>query len=280
MLYMPNAGQSAIQTITSVTNAELGISVTAGGSAHTKNATYTTLVASTSYTSYGITIGLGNVGTAVSTNTRTLVDIAVGAASSEQVIIPNLLAGQVGASNSASSQPCYYHFPIVIGSGERISATSQSVTASDTVHVQIFLHQHPVPGKWYGSRVTTYGADTAASTGTSHTHGSDVYATTTQLTASTTYPIKYLQVATDLLLDASGANKRGLVRVAAGSSTNYIVSDLPFRESTTLEYVDPTPANFILSHMMFNIPAGSYLGISAQMNGAGEARSWVIHGVD
>ncbi len=280
MLYVPSQGQSAIETNNVDTSTELGTTVTAGGSAHTKNTTYATLVAATAYTSYGITIGLGNVGTAASTNTRTLVDIAIGAASSEVVIVPNLLAGQVGASNSASSQPCYYHFPIVIPAGVRLSATSQSVAASDTVDVQVFLHQYSVPGKWYGTRVTTYGADTADSTGTSHTHGDGSYATTTELTASTTYPIKYLQVSNDLLTDTTGANKRGLLRIAAGSSTNYVVSGLPFRESATLEFTDRTPANFILSHMMFNIPAGSYLGIGAMMNAAGEARGYAIHGVD
>ena len=280
MLYVPRAGQSSVETNAGAGNAELGTSVAAGGSPHTKNTTYTTLVATTSYASYGILVGVGNVGTTASTNTRTLVDIAIGAAASEQVIIPNLMAGQVGASNSASIGPQYYYFPIVIPAGVRISATSQSLAAADTVHVTVHLFQHQVPGKWYGSRVTAYGANTADSTGTSHTHGNGSYATTTQLTASSTNPIKALQVGMDLLTDTTGVTKRGVLRIAAASSTNYIVSGLPIQESTTLETVAFTPANFILSQMSFNFPAGTYLGVGADMGATGEARGFVLYGVD
>lgn len=280
MLYIPRQGLSIVQSNTTSTSAEFGVSVTAGGSAHTKNATYTELVTSTDYVSYGIMIGVGAVGDTASTNTRTLVDIAIGSAGNEIVIIPNLMAGQVGQSASASSQPCYYYFPIRIPSGVRLSATSQSVTASDTVNVQIRLFQHPVPGQWYGQRVTAYGANTANSTGTSHTHGNNSYATTTQLSAATEAPIKYLQVGIDLLTDTTGNNKRGLLRIAAMASTNYIVSDLPFRESTTLESIDYSICNFVLAQMAFDVPAASYLGVGATMNAAGEARGFVLYGVD
>lgn len=280
MLYVPRAGQSAVEDNVAQSGAEFGTSVAAGGVAHTKNATYTQLIASTAYTSYGICVAVGNVGTTATTNTRTLVDIAIGAASSEVVIIPNLLAGQAGASNSASSDPNFYYFPIVIPSGVRISATSQSLAISDTVHVQVRLFQHQVPGKWYGSRVTDYGTNTANSTGTSHTHGNGSYATTTQLTAASTNPIKALQIGIDLLTNTAGATKRGVARIAAGSSTNYIVDGLPFKESTTLEYMNFTMANFVLSQMTFNFPAGTYLGVGADMNAAGAARGYALYGVD
>lgn len=280
MLYIPNQGRAFLESNTTGTTAEFGVSVAAGSSAHTKNTAYTTLIAATAYPAYGIHIGVGNVGETASTNTRTLVDIAIGADGSETVIIPNLMAGQTGAAASASSQPCYYFFPIRLPAGVRLSATSQSLTGRDTVHVQARLLQHPIPGLWCGQRVTAYGADVSASTGTSHTHGNNAYATTTQLTAATTNPIKYLQVGIDLLTDTTGATKRGLLRIAGGGSSNYLVSDLPYRESTTLEYVDFSICNFLLSQMRFNLPAGSYLGVSATMNAAGEARGFVLYGVD
>jgi hypothetical protein len=95
MLYTPN--NSSLAHITSnigTTSAEYGTSVAAPGSTHTKNTTYTELIASTSYAAYGITVLLSNVGTTASTNARALVDIAIGAASSEVVIIPNLICGK------------------------------------------------------------------------------------------------------------------------------------------------------------------------------------------
>ena len=280
MLYIPRTGGAILESNTTDTTNEFGVSVAAGSSAHTKNTTYTELVAATAAAAYGIHVGVGAVGDTPSTNTRTLVDIALGAASSEIVIIPNLLAGQTGAAASASSQPCYYYFPLYIPAGSRISATSQSVNGSDTVNVQIRLLEHPLPGAWYGQRVTAYGAKVSNSTGTSHTHGNNAYATTTQITASTTYPIKFLQVGIDLFIDTAGATKRGLLRIAGGGSTNYIASDLPYRESTMLEYVDFSICNFLLSHLRFNLPAGSYLGVGASMNAAGGTRGFILYGVD
>jgi hypothetical protein len=264
-----------------VSNAEFGTSVTCGASAHTKTATPTQLIASTTYTAFGVFVGLGNVGTTASTNTRMLVDIMIGGSGSEQALIPNLMCGQAGASNSASSQPVYYYFPIIVPSGSRLSARAQSVTASDTVHIQVHLIQNQIPGRWYGTRVTDYGTSTADSRGTLHTaNGSgSTYATTTQLTASSTNPIKALQVGIDLGTSTAGNTGRGVLRLAAGSSTNYIVSNLPYRESTTLENIDPTFANMILANMPFSIPAGSYLGVGA-MQSTGSARGFAIYGVD
>lgn len=281
MLYVASHGQSGLENAyTGTSSAEYGATVTASAStAHTLGS-YAEVTASTPYDAWGVTVTISNIGTAASTNTRSLVNIAVGAASSEVVIIPNLICGQAGAWNSASIGPVIYHFPILVLAGSRIAANFQSLALSDTASVNVWLHQHRIPGKWYGQRVTAYGISTAASNGTSHTHGNNAYATTTQLTASTDNPIKYLQLGVDLQTQTAGATKRGLIRIAAGSSTNYIVSGLPFRESTTLETMDFAHANFILSHMQFNIPAASYLGIGAMMNATGAARSYALYGVD
>ena len=281
MLYTPAQGQSALEiTYTGTTSAELGATVTANAAtAHTVGG-WAEVDASTAYDAWGVTVGIAGLGTTASTNTRSLCNIAVGAASSEVTIIPNLICGQAGQWASASIGPVMYHFPIHIPAGTRLSANLQSLALSDTATVTIWLHQWPIPGKWYGQRVTAYGANTATSSGTNHTHGNNAYATTTQLTASTTNPIKYLQVGTDLLTDTTGNNKRGMFRIAAGTSTNYIVSGIPYRESTTLETTDFRHSNFLLSHMMFNIPAASYLGVGGMMNAAGEARGWAFYGVD
>lgn len=285
MLGIPNSGRggSTLEDNQGTTSAAYGTSVAAGGSAHTKNTTYTTLIATTTYASYGITIFLGNVGTVASTNERALVDIAIGAASSEVVIIPNLICGNAADLGAASGGGCAaYHFPIYIPSGVRLSATAQALIGSDTVHVATFLHQHRRwPGAWVGSRVTAYGANTGTSSGVAHTSGStNAYATATQITSSTTNPIRYMQIGNDLGTDTTGATLRGLVRIGLGATPNYIVSDLPWCESTTLENTFFWPANFILSQMSFNIPAASDIRLSAMVSGTGEARGWVVYGVD
>jgi hypothetical protein len=279
MLYEPRQGASTLQSNSGTTSAEFGATITASGSTHTKGS-WSQLIATTTYTSYGIVIGLANVGTVATTNSRMLVDIGIGANPNEIVLIPDLIAGQAGSSASASSNPVYYYFPIIIPAGVRLSARNQALIASDTVSVTAHLLQGAVPGKWYGSRVTAYGITSASSTGTSHSPGNSSYATTTQLTASTTNPIKAMQVGADLYDQTAGSTVRGLIRIAAMGSTNYIVSDLPYRESTTLESVDQAQTNLILSHMNFNIPAGQYLGIGAMRNVAAAARGFAIYGVD
>jgi hypothetical protein len=281
-LILPREGGSAgLESTALYSNATSDVTITASATPHAKGSP-TQLVGSTNYPVYGVIVGLGNVGTAATTNSRMLVDIMIGGAGAEQVLIPDLMCGQAGAMNSASSQPVYYYFPIRIAqTGVRLSARAQALIASDTVHVQLHMIQNAIPGRWYGSRVTAYGVSAATSSGVSHTPAGSgtAYATTTQITASTTNPVKAMQVGIDLATDTTGSNARGVLRIAAGSSTNYVVSDLPFRESTTLEFIDPSVVNFMLSQMTFNIPAASYLGVGAMMSTAA-ARGFAIYGVD
>jgi hypothetical protein len=279
MLFIPRYGGNTLTDDNiGTTGAEYGTSVAAHATtAHTKNATYTQLIASTAYQSFGIFVGF-NASATASTLRAFLVDIAIGGAGSETVIIPNLLAGQQAASNTTSLGGSFYYFPIIIPAGVRISATCQSDTAADTVYCAVSLVQHQVPGKWYGSRVTAYGANTANSTGVSMSPGNSTYATNVALSASTTNKIRYLQIGTDLYTNSTATTYRGLIRISTGS--NVLAQDLPYYESTTLESTMFTTANFILSHMNFNIPAGVALNISAMRPGTAASRGWAAYGVD
>ncbi len=278
MLYIARQGAATLQDNQGTTSAEHGTSVAAHAStAHTKNATYTQLIAATAYEAFGIFVGVHANATA-STRVSILVDIAIGGAGSETVIIPNLIAGNQAASATTSLMGSHYFFPIRIKAGSRISATCQAGVAADTVNVGVHLLQHQVPGAWYGTRVTAYGADTATSTGVSMSPGNNTYATDVNLSASTANPIKYLQIGTDLYTNTTGSTLRGLLRLTAGSSV--LAQDLPYAESTTLESTMFTPANFILSHMRLNIPAGVALKISAMRNAAAASRGWSAYGVD
>jgi hypothetical protein len=280
MLYIPHCGLATVEHNIATTSAELGTSVAAHATtAHTKNATYTTLIAATAYDAYGISVTVANTAVA-STRTSVLVDIAIGGAGSEQVIIPNLIAGNQAASATTSYGGSQYYFPIMIPKGVRVSATCQAFTAADTVHVAVHLFQHPIHGVWYGQRVTAYGADTATSSGTSMSPGSSTYATDVSVSASTTNPIQFLQVGTDLLTNSAGTTLRGLIRVSTGTTPDVLVDDLPYFESTTLESTYFTPANMLLSQMRFDIPAGTNLKISAMRNGTAASRGWALYGVD
>lgn len=257
-----------------------GTTVTASASTHTKG-NYAQLISSTARDSYGITVLVNNVGTA-SVNSRMLVDIAIGAAASEVVLIPNLLAGNAAPWANVMGGGVLYHFPVFIPSGTRISARCQALISADTCAVYCWLHSYPTTaGGWVGQRVTAYGPNTSTSSGVAHTPGSSsAYATATQITASTTNPIRYMQVGIDTGTDTTAVNMRGMFRVGLGATPNYIVSSIPFAESTTVESMDNRMSNFFLSHLSFNVPAASDLRLSAMVSGTGESRGWAIYGVD
>jgi len=71
-----------------------------------------------------------------------------------------------------------------------------------------------------------------------------------------------------------------LLRIGIGATPTYIVNDLPYTESTTLETVNFSHANMLLSRMLFAIPAGTRLALSAMRNTTAAARNFALYGVD
>jgi hypothetical protein len=65
-----------------------------------------------------------------------LVDIAVGAAASEQVILPNILVS-VGSGSALPNDLVY--LPMAVKAGQRIAARCQSATASAAMTVGVYL---------------------------------------------------------------------------------------------------------------------------------------------
>lgn len=288
MLMRIPGGPSAIQThVTNTTDetATMAITVTASGTANAVGS-YTELIATTSYESVGVMVQLAGLSTTASANQRCLVNISVGSAGNEVVLIPNLTCGNTAAIGAVAGGVggAMYYFPIYVPSGVRIAANAQASTGTDTVNVAVRMFQQPIgPTSWVGSRVTAYGADTANSRGTSHTPdvSANGYKAATQLTASTTYPIRYMQLGYDLLSATTGSTSNYLARIGYGATPTYLVSELPIQESTTIESTGFVSANFILSQMRFNLAAEQSLHISAMRTASSPAaRGWIVYGVD
>jgi hypothetical protein len=281
MLGIPHRDLNILESNTGTTSADPGVTVTAGGTIHTKGG-WAQIIASSTQNAYGITCLISSIATTASTNFRTLVDIGIGAATEEIVLIPNLLAGGAAAQNAASNTgAAVYFFPIFIPKNSRISARMQSLVANKTGVVGVWLHESPSgPANWYGTRVTAYGINTTISSGTAHSHSNNSYANPTQIVDSCDNPIKFLQMGMDLGTVTNGVNSRGLIRIGVGGTPNYIASDLPINESTTLETCNFTNANFILSQMYFDIPQGTRLVISSMRGAASAARNHALYGVD
>lgn len=169
MLWQPSGGIAAVQNnLPATPNLSFGITVTGSASANTKGS-WAQLIASTTYDTYLIQLVVSET-SASATQTDTLIDIGIGGAGSEQIILPNLLVGWkpdagIGAMNLL--------FPMYIPKGIRIAARAQSVQTSKQVQVQIYCYG----GKRFTdspvyTRCDAYGiTDSGASNGTSHTPG-------------------------------------------------------------------------------------------------------------
>jgi hypothetical protein len=106
------------------------------------------------------------------TDTSILLDIGIGAAAAETVLIPNLLAGWASAVDPGGS-PRHYIFPLYIPSGSRVSARSASARSASpvTVWLQMFGGLRRSEDWWCGEQVIAYGINTGVSQGTNVTPG-------------------------------------------------------------------------------------------------------------
>ena len=119
----PNFGLSYVETIGADTSATKGTEVDPGGSANTKGS-YAQLIASTSddIDALMVMTGPNNI-TSITGTPDHLVDIAVGAAASESVVIGDSVHGQNNNEYFFISSPQLY--PVEIASGSRIAARAQ-----------------------------------------------------------------------------------------------------------------------------------------------------------
>lgn len=260
------------------TTSSAGTTITGSSTIHTKGA-WTQLIADTGPRSLGIQVALDNIaGSNVATSA--LLDIGIGGAGSETVLIPDLAAGYIlseGVSNNFQS----YFFPLFIPANSRISARLQGLIASETVVCRVHLFQRPTGvGGWVGTRVTAYGADTATSKGVNCTHGNNTYGTAAQLSASTANPIKYMQVGIQGGADASLSDLRVLAEIRLGASSG-IAGPLMGSTDTGVESVSFNGGNLTLMRMAFNLPAGQDLRIAGMVNGTtNNVLDYIVYGVD
>lgn len=217
---------------------------------------YTQLIASTTYPSSWIYVVLNKPSTA----DEFLVDLAVGASSSEQVIVSDLI---VAAASVGASQGSSYLFPLSIPAGSRLSARCQSNSSgADSIDVTVHLISGTMISPAGMGIVTTYGANTGTTLGTNvdpggtaHTKGAYV-----EFSSSTAYPINWLVIAT--VIDVSvAAEENFLLDIAVGGSGSEQVAipNLYFRAPSTIDRPFPSAVALPVS-----IPAGSRISARCQ----------------
>lgn len=205
---------AAIETNFTVT-ARDGTTLTADVTPHTEAASYTELIASTAAQTDVVDVCVSGVRTA-GADTGVLLDLATGAAASETAFINDLNCGEV--ETGTVSRGNLYSVHRRFAASTRVSARIRATVASETAVVGIALRQSGVHienvGAW-----TTYGANTAASQGTSVTAGSGAYGSWTEIATSSSAHNLFL-LGLDTLGDTTVGSEAGyLVRFGYGATT-------------------------------------------------------------
>lgn len=139
----------------------VGVAATASATPHTKGS-WVTAIASTDFDVYGITV-VFSLTSASATVVNVLCDIGIGAAASEVVKVPNILAGGRGASTQAMLSQ---FLPIFIPKGTRIATRTQSNVASQVCNVGIWCHGGATMVPWPTFEAAdSIGTNTATSAG-------------------------------------------------------------------------------------------------------------------
>lgn len=227
------------------------IVVLTGGAANTKGS-YVELISSTAFQTFSVRIHLNNVD-----NSDALVDIAIGAAASEQIIVANVPADRATVSRSLTIP-----LPLALPAGTRISARVQKTAGATDVYSSIEICATSALGRSSLQRCITYGAATADSGGTSVNPGGTpgTKGSYSEITASTTTPIEYLLLC--IGNQNNGARTQGYfaldVAIGAAGSEQRIILDETLYSSSSQEIAP--------EHLPFEVDilAGSRLACRAQ----------------
>lgn len=255
---MPTFGRN-IETLGASTGTTTGTTVTANAAANTKG-NYAQLSAATAYPACGVIIDIppGNAACDY------LLDIAVGAAASESVIISDIL---VSSTHGGTAQCFSVEFPCAIPAGTRVSARCQASTGGTTliivVHLITLSTLNPVP---LMKTVTTYGDNTVDSGGTSVDPGgsANTLGAYSQVVASTTYPMRGMVLAFGNQVNTAPASARWLVNVAVGAGGAEVVKidNIQLRAGTSTTQGGASP--IYTPPIACDIPAGTRLAVNAQ----------------
>lgn len=215
-----------------------GVYAVASGSANTKGS-WAELIASTAYDAEGVFVW--TTWTDV-VNEDYLVDVGVGGAGSEEVLISNIVAGNTTASRY--NGPVMY-WPIAVAKGQRIAVRSQCSTGGDQIWVSMLAHPTTLlTGPTGYGRVVTYGDDTSDSGGTrmvrpgsNHTKGSwiEITAATTANISALCFIIGQAQAAT------FSAHTHYLIDIGIGDAGNeeVLIPDQHITSNTSTDTFEP-----------------------------------------
>ncbi len=270
MAYWPlNAGATKGETGTlSGSNVPL-VNVVASATPHAKGSWVTLLAATATNWDGGFYIIRNNVSFTGATDTSTLMDIGIGAAASEIVVLSDFAVGykSVQAGTTTATETTY--IPIRIPAGARIAARSQSAVVSKSVSVGV-AGQYGVSliGNAVPQRSTTYGTTSATSCGTTVTGSasSNTYGSWAQVTASTTAPIHGLMVSIQGASSTNMASRYVTLKLGiGGAGSEQQIGPVMFFVASSNEWVmNDTLMGGYIPVMGLSIPVGSRISAAVQ----------------
>lgn len=251
------------------------VTVTGDGVAHTKGA-WSQIVASTSADCTLLDVLVTSDTFASATDTSTLLDIGVGAAASEVVVIPDI---PIGYFQATAGVMLLYRFPVSIAAGSRVAARLQGAQTTKTASVGVRLNRLPnnlEPARY----VTTYGTTAASSLGTTIAYPGSLNTKSAwvQLTASTTERLAAIVVGLQAGADTSVAAGNQFVDVGIGAAAaeTVLVADIYSKTTTNSETLACPESMFVYA---VDVPVGSRLSARAAYSANTNTVDVTVHGI-
>lgn len=242
------------------------IGVTASGTAHTKGAWVQLTASTTRQSTLSLTIGDTF---ASSADSSCLLDIGIGGAGSETVVLSNLEIGYLGTQSGATE----FLLPLRIPPGVRVAARIQAATASKVVYFAAAgWGGRPEAGAQSCSLATPIGVSMGTSRGTTITSSATAGTpgSWAQLTASTSTPTH------ELLLRVGGngvtsmSNMSGRVDVGIGESGSEVVlfgANIALSGGPIVSH--PQTSGLVIPWAGIHIPAGTRIAARFTNSGSG-----------
>ncbi len=198
-----------------------------------------------------------------------LIDIAIGAAGFEIIILSNLLY----VAQQYHPSPTYYLFPLNIPSGVRLSARCQTASASGSnIYVSAHVFADGFMPSSALSQIITLGAVPASTAGTSMTSGAaNTKGAWSEITAAVASSIRFM-VANFCGWTNNSGNK--LIDIGIGSAGSEIVVVPNLFGSAD------SPGNPYVASFPVNIPAGTRIAARFQdSSGASKVGQVILYGL-
>lgn len=273
-LNAPNmsTGGMAASGVTAASSARANATVTASATPHTMGS-YTQFVASTTDAVEWIELTLLAATGVNATATSTLLDVAIGAAASEVVIVPGI---QVGYGLGGE----HWRFPVHIPVGSRIAARCQGQVVSQTVNCAMTLGS-PINGKQAPTALDVMAGASQATTsrGVDLSGGGSTLNTKTaytQIIASTTQPYGALGLSVGGATGTAFSNGGVLIDIAVGGagSETIVIPDV-YYQLNNVEQI------FCVGTPLFpvNIPLGTRIAARWAYSSSANRVDLTLHGV-